>query len=930
MATDIAPISADGAMTVSRQNFCSRTGPQLPPCSYGDPKKLQANKLVTYQNNTIQNRHTYRLRFMRIWRMADLYKQAVQWLRRSFNLDQSQTAWWARLEFEEDDEDSIPTPVFDEFSPPIENDAARLGKPEYQGYARTATDADLKTRTAAELSQEVLQSELDRMGFAEEREKGELHMPLYGGWLMVSFWEQTYTDTTRIPLLTATKCPVCDFKTAKPMIAPSELPDSMMMPPGPPNEKGQLAVDTCPQCTSHMESQQAFGADPVTGELGMQTQDMTVPGGPKLQPFIPVGEEMDGKDSYGRELGRDVPIGRWKALTVSPYDFHPENLGIDVDGSNIQQFTWERVMKLDDIDNRWANGYLVMPEDPQTISEFHPIGGERNIFFSGANIPGGGDVFRNSARVRTTVIQPYREMVRDKDKNNEPVTDADGRPIFKVNRGRLFIIANRVVLEDGPLMVESTNNPGLLVPRMLAVYIPNSLRSGGREMWGFSLSEQLFDMVDYGNLTQSQLQDCQTTMGVPRWLVERTNDFDYDPENRAGGIYVWSYGGPDIPQPREVQSQLMDAAVFTALEYRDAAIGRITNTQKVEEGSVPNGVAAALAIQMLTEQTGERRRPKLARIKRALERVFTHGMDLNHEFVRETRELWIPQDESTWKRRCWQGIDITGVTTIKLKAEPEHDTEIQKQQTIRDMLQAGLFDVQDPRTRRVLARELGASSELIAQDDLQEEQAEREYIDLRDQSRVPVVDEDLDDHPMHAERHGVDCMSDYWRDLEDQAGWDRVLRVISRWKDPAEVNAPTMDPATNQPMMGPDGRPLMSVQQVDSPFKAFMRQAAIQPGGQPKLLEMAILGCWLQLMKNVGYQPKSQQEAKALTTVLQFRAHRAAHIMLAEQAKQAAMAGQAQLAAPAGAATAGGTVTAPGQPAVSGTPAAAAALPPPS
>lgn len=869
-----------------------RTGPDLPPAKYGKGDKAHSEALCKYQESYLQYEHAYWIRRASRMRMADLYYQAIQWLQKSFNIDPTQTPWWSPLSFKDNDPDAIPTPVFDEFSPPIENEAARLGKPEYEPYARTDIGADVKAREDAERAQKILNDGLEATNFRDKMETFYHHMPLYGGAFLLSRWDQSWEDTTRIPSLDAVRCPACDFKLRSSKLTEQEalgsieqgkaagidvaFPEDEEMPPS-------YSVSTCLTCQDH-EEQTFQPGDPLLGTEGgmMPTR---VPGGPKLEPFTPIDDELYETDHFGRDLGDDVPKGQWAVDVPSQYGLHVENMGIDVQGDNIRAFTYEHVESLDWVNLRYRNGYMVQPEEDQVVGQYHPIVGERVIFFSGTTSPNGGSVFRQHARVRETYVKPFMEY--EKGEDGEVILDAEGRPKMRLNKGRAIVSANRVILFDGDLMIESSHVPGKQIPRVLLRYVPFGIRSGGREMYGVSMAERIFDVCDNVNEMQSQVQDARQTMGSPKWLAERGHALDYNSGDRAGIIWQYTWQ-PDAPAPREIGNTLLNSEWTKEYESNLDHLQRNTNMQAVEQGNVPPGVAAALAIQMLTEQTAERRRGRIQRIRRTLEAVFSHGLDLMEEFVREEREFNVEAEPGQWESGKWTGEMLTGSTEVHIKAEPEHDTELQRQQTIRDLIEAGVIDPRDPAVKRILAEELGAHTALFKAQELQLDNAEREFLDLKGRKIYPVVDEDLDDHVAHYEQHGQDCLSEWWLEKEKAAGWNKVLMYLAGWKSPKPTGQ--IDTMTGQPI-------------TMSAFDA----TAMNPLA-PKAVEGQILQTWAMLLQMVGYQPLPD-EVEPLSCVMQFRAHHAAHKILAEQAMAAANMGAATMAAPAAMnETAAGTV----------------------
>jgi hypothetical protein len=272
-------------------------------------------------------------------------------------------------------------------------------------------------------------------------------------------------------------------------------------------------------------------------------------------------------------------------------------------------------------------------------------------------------------------------------------------------------------------------------------------------------------------------------------------------------------------------------------------------------------------------------------------RAYRHGLELMQELCREPRLYWEEDGAGEWKQRAWDGLMFAGQTHVHIDAEPDHNTDLVKQQTVRDYLSMNPQAMATPKTARVVAKVLGVQEELFQGDNLQDDAAEREYIDFFDRERAPVVDPDLDDHDAHYDRHGVDCHSDKWRDLEDDADWDGALPQLSDWETMYAGQPGAVDD-TGMPIPGLD-------QQMGDQW--------------PPDLEGRIFACWQQILSE-RYQSPTPEAAQALARVLRFRAHMAAHKRVGQARAAAAAQGQQVMAAPQAPETAAGTMPTPGQP----------------
>lgn len=907
--------------------FDANTEPrlQLPPPAYGKAAKdsEHARKLRDWQNSRIPYTHAYRIRQCSIWRKADLFDESIQWLIKSYNSDPTRTQHYAALSFDENDRDAIPLPVYNEFSGRIENETARLGRPEYKPYVRPQGQSpDIKTRTAAKLSEKILQQALDDMRWNETEDMGELHMPLYGGWYLKSYWDASWEKTTKVPVEGAVRCPDCDFK-----LASAEIPYDRAVGTGPTDsfpedevveglhpqfpeaiEKEEpelpLPLDAKPEdvmpkftakkcltCPDHEE--QGMVDEPVTDELGAPILDeitgepatkqafgkFRAPGGPKLEPFTPVDDELNAQDYLGRDLGDDVPLGEWKLRTCMPYDVFVENLGIGVRINEVSEVTEVHVESLEWICNRYENGYLVKAENPRALMEYHQVAGERGLRDGTDSF--GVSLFNAHSRVKETHKKPWREEIRDR--------SGKGTGKWKMNKGRSIVIASDIILFDGDLLMESKVNPGVFIERVRYDYVPWKLRSGGGEHAGISMSEGLFDPQESINETHSQIQDAQQTEGSPKWAVARGMNWDYERGGNAGDHWLYDVIEGSNAKPERIESNLINAQIYTGLNDDNAFMDRHANLNEVEGGNVPAGITAALALQILAEQSGERRRPRIRRIREMLGRVHSHGLALLHELVREPRSYFEKNDRNEWAEHCWIGADLMGQTDVQIEIEPEVSGTVQERQLVNDGMANGSIDMTNRRTRRIAAKKIGLPKDLYEKDDLQEESSEREYRALMDDDEPPIIDKALDDPEAHVDRHGVDMLSEEWRELEKEANWNQVEMLLWDWElaydDQPGPPVIGVDPMTGQP--GPQPGPMIPglAQQVAMTMPAV------------KLLELVIQEAWKMILNQAGYVPRPHEQ-KAFQKVMRMRAHLAAHVRLLEQKAQMAQAGIPQAAAP--------------------------------
>jgi hypothetical protein len=309
------------------------------------------------------------------------------------------------------------------------------------------------------------------MGWDEIAETGYHHMPMYGGWWLKSRWDTSMDDTVRVPVDGAQRCtePGCDFTLASGELDEETAQKAEQMVPGSvaseeiPDDKNpskmRHTVSTCLQCDNHTTTAPTLDetGQPVVGaDGGYVMAPQKIPGAPKLEPFTPVDEELTQSDYFDRPLGKDAMRGKWVVSIPSPYGTFPQDLGVDQTVGALGEIVEIHVEPLDWARARWPDkAEKIKAENQQALLQWHPVCGERAVFSYSAI---GGGIFKNHCRIKEYHKKPWLEQ--------DPKTGK-----YAMNKGRSIVMAGDVLLMDGPLMMESRNEPGKFVERVKYDYV---------------------------------------------------------------------------------------------------------------------------------------------------------------------------------------------------------------------------------------------------------------------------------------------------------------------------------------------------------------------------------------------------------------------------------------------------------------------------
>jgi len=850
---------------------------ELDPAVQPPPINADAGRLKSWVEGGINYTNRLRCGDASRWRRAELYDDGRQWLRRAATDSDApgQYSQWMEANLDPNSPDWIPTPVINEGRGTLSNEAAQLAKPNYRPTVIAKEDT-LEARLGSKAAIDLLKWRLREMDWPGQSQLFYYRMPLHGGVWLKSEWVKSWDKTSPAPEQNAVSCAQhkvkggsCDFVLNSPMIDAEQAQgfgmaeNVMRQVPAQEDGASKFQVFACPTCENH----------------------------PPLAKYKPTMDEAyQGKDSVGRPLGRHLPIGDWQLTVPSPFDMFPRDLGFNMNPLNVDEWTEAHVETLDWVALRYPEkAGQVKPENPAKLAEWHPVLGSLGMY-------GGYDskLFRNSTRIKERHKQPWMEKQEDGS--------------YKMNQGRSAAMAGDVVLTDGPLMIQSLTKPGEWMPQTLVVFVPWEFLDGGRRLSGFGIWDLMFDPQDGLNECVSQQQNIRQRCAVPYVLASRAHNLE-SPANNTGiaGRFVVYDTDPLSPDSPPVLTNnetappgIRDEAAF----YRDE-IGRLPGRATVERGEAPsNQVSAAAAIENLKTYVSETRQPRLERIKSAFKKTWSHGLQLMAGLYLEPRPVRIEDEDGEERWKMLQGRDLKNQTDVEVEADPDYDTADRNRALTNEFIDRKVIDPSDPRMARIISKIFDAPPELFEKQNLQEEQAQREWIAFRDQGKMPVVDPVLDDPSIHRDAHAKSATTERFRNMAADAKWrEEVLPVIEPiWGQLKQ--AAQMLPA--QPVM-PDPSGMTVPGPPDPLTGAPTALPKMVPSGPPQSLQARLLQVWGLALKTAG--AKLTGDGEALHRVMAWNAHITEHLIEDETRQAAVQQGQLVPAAPGAEEVAGMTPT---------------------
>jgi hypothetical protein len=920
------------------------------------PGRMDEESLKEFVDRKIYSNSSLFLRDYSRFRRAELYDQSKQWLQSiRATSDASAPSQWEELSVNPADPNATPLPTYNEGVLLRENESARLGRPEYKPRVRPrSTTPDVREKEGAKGAERALQSRLKEMWSGQE-DLFFLHPPLYGGVWLESRWDETWLETVRVPA-PALCCPRhpksgvpedspvrmgppplfvpgSEESSALPASSPASpaLATSEFAPPSPEDEMergegistydddmglngglpglgGDATALPSPLSCSYVrkktpaEMDEKEGGAPRPFDPSASTPVGNEDGGccphcpdhPALVPYLASMEEALDDSS---QLGRDLPKGDWVMKVVSPYQVFVRDAGIGIDSTNVPEWAFVHEETLEWAEARWpdrvrdlSNGELrVHPESAARLIQSDPTLGSPSLLRGIENL----GVFGENVVVKEYIKLPWLEW--------DPQTRR-----YAKNLGRWIVIISDCVVVDSTLLRESLNQPGEYVPLINLQFIPWEYIDGGRRTTvGQSLWDRIFSAQDAINVRMAQVWAVNQRGAFPWYLQARSLQL----ETRQADALVpfrrvlCDFEGNTTQLPfQEVNNTTIASGVYEEINFSVSYIGK--QVVEVERGQTPPGVSAATAIAYLKTESGEKRRSRIKRLREGLTRAWSHGVRCMAAWYIEDRP-YSYTDESGEERYSFIHGNVIAESkpVVDIYPAPDYDAADLRRENIRDMVGTGILDPKaSPRLNRKIVAAMDESLDFFMDDDLQEEQASREWSLFKDFSRVPQVDPSLDDHQAHWEEHGRKCFSEWFRQIEDAANWDGALAILGGDWDESLQNIVMMAAMQGNPVPGvpgvpgvpsaPTGAPMMAAPPspptsplaLGSPISVPPVQApgipaAPMPPPPPISVQPAVLSMWQQKLTLGGFASPSPD---SLSAVLNWRSHMEAHRLVGE------------------------------------------------
>lgn len=811
--------------------------------------------------NVYRNRH-----LQRIARSLNYYI-GRQWLEIDTSILSDGVRGYALKAVTSKGEYEMPRPVTNYVGLGVDAEMAVLSRREFVP-AVIPNSSDPRVISAAREAKRVLLSRLQQLDWPSIRDEASFQDIVCGTAILKSWWDETFVEMVRVPSPEAVSCPSCRAKLSSievPLTMTQANPNMLGLESATEgSEPDMMKLSRCPAC----------------GELGLEESPLTT-------------TDLDANDVLGRPLGLELPKGNTNIEVVSPFDYFPENGGVDI-SSHPRLHGQATPRSVDWIEERYPSlKDKIDLEAPNVLMQLHPLLGEWDIV-GRYNMSLDSGIYDHHTRV----FEIHSEKT---------LRHPEGRS--------LIIIGNEVIVNDSLYKTIDTKQFGKIsVPRTKYAIIRFKRRH--REFWGQSLVDDLISPQNRVNGIDSQIIEARDRMGVPNLMASEAMDL-------SGPEYFDEYGGGKImryttdPLDPGGRPQVFGGITMPegAVQERAACVGDIrtlAGPTESEAGENPAGVSTVGALQLLGENAERKRTPRERPITAAFEEIWSHQLDLIWALRADEDEYEFEDEDGSWQRKQFNRSLILGQTRVKLEKQAYVDKGLLLREGAREGQSDGLYRLDSQAAIKKLLEHRGLPTDVNEDSNKQVDLAERRWVDFVEDGRVPVIDYDLDDPTIHFQVLGKNLLSDKSRNLMDKLGWDQLLRGISGWEvnlekalalhqqaldfyggyipqeQADEIYAkqilmlqqqaaapPQLDPATGAPLPPPEPPP--------------------PPKFLPPCLEDQIMVIWQGLLQSRGMIPNGDQGK-----LLQFMAVVRAYKMISEKKQQEAAAGMQQQAAPQG------------------------------
>ncbi len=308
-------------------------------------------------------------------------------------------------------------------------------------------------------------------------------------------------------------------------------------------------------------------------------------------------------------------------------------------------------------------------------------------------------------------------------------------------KGKRAVWANDILLvEEAP------------VDPMPYVRFPSTQVPG--RFWSQAITTHLRNPQEGLNKIRTQISENAKRLGNPSLLESRQGNVEF--HGVPGERVKFDSTMPDA-KPEFLQPPSIPPYVENEVERYEQSINEISGIHEVSKATVPTGVTAASAINLLQEQDDTRIGPEIQAMERALAIAGTKILTLRARFNTDERTIRIAGEDGDWDIFAFKGAMLGPDPQVEVQAGSSMPrSKAAKQAAMTEMLGL-IFQYGIPVDKRALRRYLksydaGSLETLFGNISEDEQQVTREHRRLSSGTPVPI-NPAIDDHQFHIEAH---------------------------------------------------------------------------------------------------------------------------------------------------------------------------------
>ena len=852
-------------------------------------------EILGFKSRYFNYKSTFRWRHMERMALNSHYYLGRQWIEPDSAVGANSTGGYGfhDLRFASDDYYSFPRPVSNRIRPAVDVEMSALGMREM--YPKViANSKDPRIDAAAKIAQDILDDRLRKLNWADTRDQGTLLGIITGTSIIKSYWDADWQSTILIPRGGTVQCPDCGEVMADKAVSMPDFEGS-----------GLKHLDTADAITT------AEDPNPVMSMNHCPFCDSEAP----LEPYQASDSDLGSSDKFGRTLGESRPKGNTGLEVVSPFDFFPDNGGVDTT-PNTARFSGQVTPRpLDWIERYYPEMADEVSADANTadIYRYHPMLGDHGTdgsYVIGQNQAGEG-IYDDYTRVWELYAEPS--------------------PRFP--EGRSIVIASDKVLENGPLLLGEE----VKVPKVK--YCTARFMVRHREFWGQGLVDDLISPQNQYNGMKAQQVDARERMGSPNIIAS-------EGMNLSGPEWFEGYGGGKILKyavdpmspntvPQIFGGTMMPADIFQERQGLIEDMTYIAGPADVELGEAPRNITTTSGLQLLNEEAKRRRGTRERAISEQFRKVFEHQLQLCWALRVDPDEYEAESSEGTWEIKQYVKTQLEGQTKVQIEIQPYIEKSVIQKEAAREALADGLISLNGQASIKKMLEMMGLPTDINEDLNLQVDLAKRQWVDFIDSMEIPVIDTTLDDYRIHFQVLATLLLGDEGKKASKAINWPSIMELITGWEEQLQ-QAEMMDQqavAFYGGRLSPEqAQPIFdeAVQNFELQTSIFEKQSLDQaqmaevgapplapamppqPPPPPVFLPASksarILQVWAKMLQEKQYVPQAPLDEPALLSpqdmqgkvesFLKFRSVVEAYNLLAKEKEMQAVMGAPQVAAP--------------------------------